>query len=236
MSGADFAIGESIPMEAENFDAVAKATDEVYFKVAEDLYADLFDSPSCSHLCADAARKALLGTGWERFAKVKDVAQTVYYVVKNKLLCGETAAVAARNWVNSNLNSKIQVYIYKPDTEPGYAGQEEVRPTPKIPSIPLPTWIKPNSGPVDPETAPGVCPRGRQYQAPIFGGCDPGYYREKTWGRDLCICEEGASAATWYTDLAGWASGNIKLVMILFVVLIVGMVLIKLASKKVSVG
>jgi hypothetical protein len=89
--------------------------------------------------------------------------------------------------------------------------------------------------PTTPEPS-GNCPRGRQYQAPIFGGCDPGYYREKKWGRDLCICEKGASAATWYTDLAGWASGNMKLVMILFVVLIVGLVIMKLASKKVSIG
>ena len=89
----------------------------------------------------------------------------------------------------------------------------------------------------DPEPAPtDNCPRGRQYQAPLIGGCDPGYYREKQWGRDLCICEVGASAETSWDKLGDYLSGNLKMILIVIIVVVFGVVLMKVASKKVSVG
>ena len=91
------------------------------------------------------------------------------------------------------------------------------------------------SGQSDP-TPSGPCPRGRQYQAPLIGGCEPGYYREKRWGRDLCICEEGASAETSLDKLGDYLSGNLKMILIVIVVIVLGLVVMKVASKKVSVG
>lgn len=89
------------------------------------------------------------------------------------------------------------------------------------------------------ETTPeltGDCPRGRQYQAPLIGGCDPGYYRQKKWGRDMCICEAGASAETSFDKLGAYLSGNLKMVLIVIVVIVIGLVVMQVASKKVSVG
>lgn len=83
----------------------------------------------------------------------------------------------------------------------------------------------------DPDPTPtSDCPRGRQYQAPLFGGCDSGYYREKKWGRDLCICEKGASAETSLSKLADWTSGNIKIVVIGMVVIVIAMFIIKVRT------
>lgn len=91
----------------------------------------------------------------------------------------------------------------------------------------------------DPEPGSGVvgeCPRGAQYQAPIFGNCDPGYYREKSWGRDMCICEAGQFAATPWSKTANWITGNIKIVLIVMVIIVIGVVGMKLATKRVSIG
>lgn len=82
----------------------------------------------------------------------------------------------------------------------------------------------------------GDCPRGRQYQAPILGNCDDGYYREKSWGRDLCICEAGAAAETSFDKLGAYLSGNLKMVLIVIVVIVIGLVVMQVAQKKVSVG
>ena len=88
----------------------------------------------------------------------------------------------------------------------------------------------------EPSEPTGDCPRGRQYQAPTFGNCDPGYYREKLWGKDLCVCEKGPSAETSWDKLGKYLSGNLKMILIVIVVIVIGMVIMKVASKKVSVG
>ena len=122
-------------------------------------------------------------------------------------------------WVAAGRPAKIPVRppylppVYDPDPDP------EPKPDP----TPEPTPDEP-------------CPRGRQYQAPLIGGCDSGYYREKKWGRDLCICEEGESAENWLTKFADYLSGNFKMVLIAMIVIVIGVVFIKLSSKKVSVG
>lgn len=118
------------------------------------------------------------------------------------------------------------------------AEAEELAPPPLIPDPD--SWRRGLKDPRDPddpgETPEGKCPRGRQYQAPIMGNCDPGYYREKSWGRDMCICEAGASAETSLDKLGEYLSGNLKMILIVIVVIILGMVVMQVASKKVSVG
>lgn len=107
-------------------------------------------------------------------------------------------------------------------------GEEETPPYVAPPPEPEPT--------PEPEVPTGPCPRGRRYQAPILGNCDPGYYREKTLGRDMCVCEEGAAAETPLDKLGDYLSGNLKMILIVVVVIVIGMVVMKVASKKVSVG
>lgn len=90
-------------------------------------------------------------------------------------------------------------------------------------------WWKSDPDPA-PAPASGPCPRGREYQAPLFGGCDPGYYREKSWGRDMCVCEEGASAETGFDKLGDFFSGNIKMLVIGMVAITIAIFAIKMRS------
>ena len=205
--------------------------------------------------CGNIAAEALLSTGWERHAKITDIADTVYNITESKILCGKEIAKEAAMWIDANLynlikgdyGSTVAGDIYAPDPTAPSKTDLAVRAFCKVKGG---IWDKNldkcvyDSGGgripiITPSPAPkpkGDCPRGRQYQAPLIGGCDPGYYREKKWGRDLCVCELGASAETSWSKLGDFFSGNLKMVLIVVVIAILGIVVIKVASKKVSIG
>ena len=209
-------------------------TTESWEKVSHDLLKYLLECGECTANCARAAQDAFNSTGWERSHKVGDVADTVYNIVEGKWTCDNEMAQLGKNWVNQNLNKQLLKYRTG-DKEPDPVESQVGKGTGGD-IVDVVKDIIPDK-PTDKTTEPsGVCPRGRQYQAPLFGGCDPGYYREKLWGRDLCICEEGASAANALTKLGDYLSGNLKMVLIAMVVIVIGVVTVKLASKKVSVG
>ena len=111
-------------------DKVTFWTSEMWTKAANDLYTFLMVRGGLSPHCADAARDALNSTGWERKAKVSDVADTVYFHVERKVLCGKASANEAQNWVNRELNQILRRYrteeqIPLPEvvTPPTYVGE-----------------------------------------------------------------------------------------------------------------
>ena len=68
---------------------------------------------------------------------------------------------------------------FKPTTKGWYCLRETAAPPTAPPTAP----------PLPANGAEVECPRGTVYDAPTFGGCDPGYRLEKRWGFDTCICE-----------------------------------------------
>jgi hypothetical protein len=212
-------------------------TSDSWTKVSHDLLKYLLECGECTANCAKAAYDALMSTGWERSHKVSDVADTVYNIVSAKWTCNDEMAMLAKNWVNSNLNKQLKYYRLgdkEPESVESQVGEGVLGDiVDKVPGFD-PSWRKDSKG--NGETIVGDCPRGRQYQAPLVGGCDFGYYREKLWGRDLCICEKGSAAETSWDKLGDYLSGNLKMILIVIVVIVLGLVVMKVASKKVSVG
>lgn len=231
----------------ENFvpadpDKVSFWTSDSWTKVSHDLLKYLLECGECTANCANAAQDAFNSTGWERNHKVSDVADTVFNIVSAKWTCNDEMAMLGKNWVNSNLNKQLKYYRVgdkEPDPVESQVGKGTTSKVIAGTGSAIVTAFDPSwRGKPDPEPSEskGPCPRGRQYQAPLIGGCDFGYYREKLWGRDLCICEEGASAATPLTKLGEYLSDNLKMILIVIVVIVLGIVVMKVASKKVSVG
>lgn len=261
--------------------ATARASDANWVKASHDLLKYLLECGECTANCAEVAERALLSTGWERTAKISDVANTVHYIVTDKWTCTSKTGALAGDWVMTYLNQHLRMYNADPSAEPepvvlqpGVVADIITPPgeepkalittvgegesckglltqckgglsclngvcvkTTDVPPISWPDL--PGLPGKDPEPEPGAtgeCPKGAKYQAPIFGNCDTGYYREKRWGRDMCICEEGQFAATPWSKLADYLGGNIKMILIAMVIIVIGVMGVKLASKKVSVG